>query len=143
MTGRIVVRDRATGGGWTPEDGASPPTPGEIVYDGPFRAQALTGANLPVDAAGQQVTLRDYLLQLPAPALALEPGTRMDVLECPDDPELVGRTFTVSGSVMGSYRFTRDVFASLDLTDDQAEDDPSQPEPDPAPLPVAPGEVWA
>lgn len=115
LTGRIVFYHPGESS-WSPTEGATPGTRGAAVYDGPFRAQALQGETNPaVDAALQPVTVRSYLLVLPAEATEMLPGWRAEVYACPDDAALVGKTFTVTATGYGSRRFERDVFAELDL----------------------------
>lgn len=115
LTGEIEVRGTGLPSGWDPETGPTPGEPGPVLYSGPFRAQQRTEVSAPLDAAGQPVTVLDYLLVLPARAPAAPPGTRCTVLSCPDDEELVGKVFTVVGAVLGSRRFERDYYAEIDL----------------------------
>lgn len=113
LTIRIPSRDTE---GWDPEHG---PTPGAEaatpLWTGPFRAQAHR-SDTSTQAAGQSVTVRTYLITLPADTPDIPIGARATVNEAPDDPHLVGKTFTVTGVTYGSHRFQRDLYADLDLT---------------------------
>ena len=117
LTGRIVLREPGEGGDWDPVLGVTEGEDGAVLYDGPFQAQSLARNSDSVqDAAGQAVTERDYLLVLRAEAPAAPPGTRCHVEECPDDAEMVGKVFSVTGPVLGSRRFERDLFVKLDMS---------------------------
>ena len=111
-----MARGPATDGGWSPETGPIPGSPGAVLYSGPFRAQPLQDRGRDADAAGQSVLVRAYLIALEASAPALPPDTRLTIKVAPNDAELVGKVFTVTGTALASERFERDVYADLDLT---------------------------
>ena len=119
LTGRLVI-SLPTASVWSPETGAGTPAEGEVLYDGAFRAQSLAGETSPqVDAAGQPVTIRSYLLVVDAAAPGVPAGARAKVHVCPDDAALVDKTFVVVGTSYGSRRFERDLYAELDLTNQE------------------------
>lgn len=115
LNGRIVI---STAGvtDWSVATGPTTVSAGATLYDGPFRAQSRSGqVNQPADAAGQPVTVTSYLLVLQASAPEIPTGTRALVMECPDDAYLVEKSFIVVGTIFGSQRFERGLFAELDL----------------------------
>lgn len=127
LTGKCTITIPGSAGGWDPEHGPTPGTPGQTLHTGPFRAQALTAHNQARDAAGQAVTIRNYLVVVEADAPTapdtdpdevpdIPTGARITVDECPDDPRLVGKVLTVTGVTYASHRFERDLYADLDLS---------------------------
>jgi hypothetical protein len=75
----------------------------------PARVQRLSGRADPSDAVAQDVLQPPYLIAVPYP-LKAEEGWIVHVLECPDDPELAGRRYTVQQVAYGSARIERDLF---------------------------------
>lgn len=77
----------------------------------PLRLQQLiVGRDQDVDLAGETINLRNYLAQFPFEAPPLAVGLTVRFTEVSNDPELVGKDLTVTGTVLGSERFSRDVF---------------------------------
>ena len=83
--------------------------------------QALTGDAHTADQAGQEVTVRGYLLQLdesdptnPVPGDVAE-GWTFTVTTCANDAALEDRDLTVTDVQYGSERFTRDLICSDNL----------------------------
>lgn len=117
LTGKLRVERDGTPGDWDPDTGHTPGGPATPVHEGPYRAQAVDARNSTQrDVAGQQVTIRSYLIQLDADADAIDTGDRVHIIECDKDPDFVDKVLTVTGIVHGTHRFTRDLFCDLDLT---------------------------
>jgi hypothetical protein len=104
-------------GGWDPVIGPIDPTePPAPVWEGPGRVQAARNNINAVDAAGQSVTVRAYKIATPWDAPPLPVGARLQITAHLRDPELVGKTLTVTGTVYGDLGVERVVYADLDLT---------------------------
>lgn len=116
LTGELVIEPAGTGGGWDPVTGPTEGAPAVASHFGPFRAQAIDTEGQPTDAAGQQVTVRSYLIAVNAAAPEPHVGDRVRINACPDDPHLVGKVLTVTGVTYASHRFERDLYADLDLS---------------------------
>lgn len=118
----VLITDpsRTTPGAWDPTTGTyGPPTPfvvaggptdpTEAWRDGvPCRIQRLKDDRA-VDHANQDITIRLYLLQLPADLPDVEVGHVATVLAARNDAHLVGETLTASDVFHGSERFNRDI----------------------------------
>lgn len=111
----VVARTPGTAGGWDPEHGALPAQPGETLYGGMGRVQAVRGTSGAVDAAGQPVVVRAYKIGLPWDAPDLPKGTLVEVRSHPRDPLLVGKVLTVQQVTYGDPGIERTVYADLDL----------------------------
>lgn len=76
------------------------------------RVQALNN-DQDTEQAGQDSTVRAYLVQLDDPGLAtlpdIEVGYLVQIVACRNDPHLVGLALAVRDVQHGSERFTRDV----------------------------------
>lgn len=119
---RVVLTDpsRTTPGVWDPATGSyGPPTP-FVVAGGPDdpRPDWRTGVPCRVqrqrddralDQADQQVTIRFYLIQLPADVPDVEVGYVATVTEAHNDDHLVGEELHAADVMHGSERFNRDV----------------------------------
>lgn len=91
------------------------------AYAGPARIQPINQADQ-VTQAGQSITGRGYLVQLPlaARAAALPPGRQVRVTAAPNDPRLAGQTLYVIDEQLGSEGFTRDLICSDNQADTPA-----------------------
>lgn len=77
------------------------------------RIQAVTNrAGGPVEAAGETVYVRGYLVALPVTVVDAKPGDLITVDAC-TDPTLVGRVLTVVDVLRGSEVWERDLFCTL------------------------------
>lgn len=112
----VVARTRGTAGGWDPIEGAQPEQPGETLYDGMGRVQAVRGTSGAVDAAGQPVVVRAYKIGLPWDAPDLPKGALLEVRSHPRDPLMVGKVLTVDQVTYGDPGIERTVYARLDLS---------------------------
>lgn len=112
MTATCQIRDpdAVTETSFDRETGQTTATPAAPVYDGPCRVQALSRREQQVDAAGQAVTTPPYMVELPLDAPPVREGWPLHVTACPDDPQLVDRTFTVQQVVYGTQRWSRVLF---------------------------------
>lgn len=107
-------------GGWDPTGGATPGTP-TTLYEGPCRVQAQPRNQADRDAADQLVTIAMYLVALPAscPGVPVgDQGAKVTILTVDDngDAELVNETLTVAHDPHSSLRWERDLFCTLDQT---------------------------
>nr|WP_297424783.1 DUF6093 family protein [uncultured Actinotalea sp.] len=102
-------------GDWSPTTG---PTAGTatVVHTGTCRVQALNSGANAVDAAGQIVVRRPYLVTIISDAPDIPVGARVRIDTCPNDARLIGKTLTVADPKYGSLRFDRDLLCDLDLT---------------------------
>lgn len=121
---RVVITDptRSTPGGLDPTTGTQlPPTP-VYIAGGPEDANPDWRSGVPcriqhqrddrsVDHAAQTITVRQYLLQLPAGVPDVEVGHYLLVAAAVNDPHLAGESLTVYDVIHGSERFARDVVA--------------------------------
>lgn len=108
---KVTITDpsRSTPGAWDEQTGTyGPPTMHVVAADVPCRIQRLKD-DRPVDHVEQNITIRLYLIQLPADTPAIETGFVAEVVECPNDPWFVGATLTASDVEHGSELFNRDV----------------------------------
>ena len=119
---RVIITDpaRTTPGTLDPDTGTyGPPTPHVVAGDPtdtnpdwrdgvPCRIQRQRD-DRPVDHAGQDVTIRFYLIQFPADLPDVEVGHVATVLEARNDAHLVGEQLTASDVFHGSERFSRDI----------------------------------
>lgn len=87
------------------------------TYAGPARIQALRQFSHLTLIAGQQVSGRTYLVQLPFDATGVELGMRVHVTSAVNDTDLVGQDLWVVDPQYGSERFTRDAICSDDQSD--------------------------
>lgn len=115
MNATCVITDpaRATPGAWDDATGTyGPSTPFVVVDTTACRVQALT-SDQDTEQAGQDSTIRDYLVQLDDPGLVslpdLEVGYVVTITAATNDPHLVGLALTIRDVQHGSERFTRDV----------------------------------
>ena len=92
--------------GYTPAGTAS------TIYTGPCRVQALDQQAQTEPAAGQDVTIGDYLVVVPHTVAALV--SDVVTVTAAEDPELIGRTLTVTAATYGSESWERDLTCSLD-----------------------------
>ncbi|WP_191564921.1 DUF6093 family protein [Janibacter melonis] len=118
----ITDPDRSTPGEWDNEAGGYGPSTPFVVLpehpdgkDGwPCRVQAIQ-SDQDTEQAGQDSTLRRYLVQLDDPALTtlpdIEEGHRIEITSAVNDAHLVGEHLTIVDVQHGSERFTRDVVA--------------------------------
>lgn len=120
-TAAITVAGAATGGGWDPDAGATPGTPGAPVYDGPARVQAVRNSAQPRDAVGQSITVRPYKVALPWDAPELPPGTRVTVTAHLTDTHVIGKVLTVTAGVYGDLGIERVLYCDLDLSNQPGE----------------------
>lgn len=90
-------------------------------YTGPARVQPLNQSDT-TDQAGQTITGRAYLIQLPhaARAATLPPGRVVKVTAAPGDPRLAGQRLYVIDEQLGSEGFTRDLVCSDNQSDTPA-----------------------
>ena len=121
--GRVRIATEGTAGGWDPEQGALPAEPGETLYDGMARLQAVRGTSGAVDAAGQAVVVRTYKIGLAWDAPDLPRKARIEVLAHPRDPLLVGKVLLVEQVTYGDPGFERTVYANLDMSNQGGGDD--------------------
>lgn len=124
MNARCTITDptRTTPGQWDDDTGEyGPGTPFVVLpehpdgKDGwPCRVQAIQ-SDQDTEQAGQDSTLRRYLVQLDDPALAtlpdIEEGHVITFVEAVNDRHLVGEHLAIVDVQHGSERFTRDVVA--------------------------------
>jgi hypothetical protein len=94
-------------------------TRGPALWVGPCRVQTYAGQATAGDQAGQEVTTRDYLVQLdetgePVPRELAE-GWAVVVTVCPNDASLIGRPLPVTDVMRGSERAARDVVVTDNL----------------------------
>ena len=122
MGAACVITDpaRLTPGAWDNTAGAyGPPTPFVVLptdvadEDGWLcRVQRLLGEQ-DSEQAGQESTVRQYLVQLDDPNLStlppIEVGYVLELVSAPNDPQLVGVRMSVIDVQHGSERFTRDL----------------------------------
>ena len=111
MRARVTITDpnRTTPGEWDPiENVYGPPVPHVVAADLPARIQRLL-SDTQDRQAGQDLTTRQYLVQLPADAPDIEVDHQVLVTACPDDAHLLGHALTVLDVQHGSERFTRDL----------------------------------
>lgn len=115
MNATCELRGPSTDSTYDPDSMSSTATPGPLLWTGAARVQALTGDAATNDQAGQQVTVRGYLVQLdesdPANQVPqVDPDrTTVEVTACVNDARLAGRSLTVTDVQYGSERFTRDL----------------------------------
>ena len=118
----VVITDpsRTTPGEYDPTTGTYGPDTPYIVAGGPEDDRTDWREGVPcriqrqkddraVDHAGQNVTIRLYLIQLPAALPDVEVGYVAQVLACPNDLHLVGEELTASDVFHGSESFSRDI----------------------------------
>lgn len=119
---RVLLTDpsRTVPGEPDPETGYHGPDTPHVVAGGPqddrvdwregipCRIQALRDDRL-VDHAEQGVSIRLYLVQLPADVPDIEAGYEATVLSALNDEHLEGETLAATDVRHGSERFTRDV----------------------------------
>jgi hypothetical protein len=90
-------------------------------YTGPcFVESALSPIS--ADVAGQQVTRRDYLVQIPADGQTADivPGARVRILTAPNDAQLGAQDLWVIDEQLGSERFSRVLVCSDNQSDARA-----------------------
>ena len=95
---RSTVRVTRPGGPpvWDPVTESMVPGPPIVDYDGPASVRLAGAAGKVVDAAGQAVAVRGYVVSLPAGAsFPVAADTVAEVTACPDTPALVGRRMSV------------------------------------------------
>lgn len=80
--------------------------------DVPARIQAVTSGATAVEAAGETLTVRGYLIGMPSTVTTIAPEHLVRVKTC-DDASLVGRDLSVTDVLRGSLIWERDVFAAL------------------------------
>ena len=120
LSGQVVITEADTDDSWSPDTGPVPGSPGAVIYDGPFRAQQLQQNAADVkDGAGQLVSDLRYLLVLEGGTGRVPVGATAVVLLCPDDTALEGARFTTISTTYASHRWERDVYAVLDLTNQE------------------------
>lgn len=113
MTGRCRITHPGAGV-FDPNTGTTTAT-GARVYDGPCRIVALL-ADSTTQQAGQQVTYRDYLVQLPRDWAGAALARVDDTVTVTDstDPALTAARLRVTDLQVGTLRFTRDLRCRLD-----------------------------
>jgi hypothetical protein len=119
MNATVTIGNTRTGTDYDPDTDETTETWSTEYDTGPARVQALNQAEQ-VDAAGQQVTGRAYLVQLDmnhAGADEIAPGARAVVDAAVNDAQLVGQVLWVVDVQLGSERFTRDLVCSDNQSD--------------------------
>lgn len=106
-------------GTYDPDTMATTSTRGASRWRGACRVQTYAGQATAGDQAGQEVTTRDYLVQLdetgpPTPADVAE-GWAVVVVDCPNDASLIGRPLPVTDVLRGSERAARDLVVTDNL----------------------------
>lgn len=109
MTSTCEIRDPdAFTEAFDRDSGLTVTVPAGPVYTGPCRVQAASGQRpTRADAAGQDVSTPPYQVEVVFDGPAFAEGYRVLVTADADDPQLVGRTFTVRQVQVGSHRFSR------------------------------------
>lgn len=84
------------------------------VYVGRAKLQSYEGYEQERTSVDANITSVRVRLDLPVGAVVVEPGDRVDVLECVDDPGMSGRSLRVSGiapykSMATAYRVYADL----------------------------------
>lgn len=105
-------------GVYDPETMSTSVTAGLALWSGACRVTADPTKARSVDQGGQDVTSRDYLVQLAetgTPVPDVRPGWVVTITACPDDDLLVGRHLTVTDVRYGSMRWTRDLVCDDNL----------------------------
>lgn len=86
-----------------PESGEVTRAPGTEVYSGPCRVRQPGNWGRTAEAGGEQISPNSFQVSVPFAVSTVERGHRVTV-DASDDPQLVGRTFTVRFSpVMGAH----------------------------------------
>jgi hypothetical protein len=118
-TGACTIRQPGvTKGAFDDDTGTYETTPHDPHYTGKCRVQARADLTGQREAAGQQVTLGDYLVVVDlAESVQTAVGHVVKITAVDDngDPDLVGRELTVAGVALGTLAWERD----LACTDDQ------------------------
>lgn len=119
MTATVQVRHPGTTTVFDPETQQTVVTPlPPYATDIPARVLAVTSMEHTVDAAGDTVHVRGYLITVPVDFDTADPDggvAEEDLVEvtATDDPALVGRTLAVNDLIRGSNVVERDLFATL------------------------------
>lgn len=105
---------------YDPETMTSTASRGAPRWHGSCRVQTYAGQATAGDQAGQEVTTRDYLVQLaeswtPPIPVDLAEGWAVVVVDCPHDASLVGRVLPVTDVMRGSERASRDLVVTDNL----------------------------
>lgn len=106
-------------GTYDPDTMSTTATRGPARWTGRCRVQTYAGQATAGDQVGQEVTSRDYLVQLdetgaPVPGDVAE-GWAVVVTACGNDVSLVGRTLPVTDVLRGSERAARDLVVTDNL----------------------------
>jgi hypothetical protein len=106
-------------GTYDPATMSTTATRGPVRWRGACRVQTYAGQATAGDQAGQEVTTRDYLVQLDETGTSvpveLAEGWAVVVVECPADASLVGRPLPVTDVLRGSERASRDLVVTDNL----------------------------
>lgn len=118
----VIITDpaRTTPGTYDPSTGTYGPDTPYVIAGGPTDPHEAWRAGVPcriqrlkddraVEHAGQDVTIRLYLLQLPADLPDVEVGHAATVVAARNDTHLVGENLTASDVFHGSESFSRDI----------------------------------
>lgn len=114
MRGHVSLRDpEHRTQEWSPTEDQMVSVPAApYATDLPARVQRLGGQPRDVVAAAVDEVAADYLITVPWATTTVQAGHVVTVLDATDDL-LVGRTFTVQHTALGTERFERDLFCTL------------------------------
>ena len=117
MNATVVARAAGTTG-WDPVTESRTYVPGAVLYSGPARVQRVD-QGYDAEQAEEDVTARNYLVQIDYAAAPVSVGQTLQVTECRNDPQLVTQTvnhrLVVTDVQYGSERFTRDLVCQLNM----------------------------
>lgn len=95
-------------------DGLTPVKESLVLYEGRAKLQSYEGYEQERTSVDASITSVRVRLDLPVGLVEVEPGDRVEVLACTDDPEMVGRSLRVAGlapykSMATAYRVYADL----------------------------------
>jgi hypothetical protein len=113
LRGLVDLREPGTLQTWNPATEQNDVTPkAAYATDVPARVLALSGQARILQLADDTEVIADYLVVIPAEHVVAG-GHLIDVTDS-EDPALNGRTLRVEKAAMGTERFERDLFCTLD-----------------------------
>jgi len=114
MTERVVVR-RPTGETTTDENYNVVPV-FDVVYQGRARSNTFEAYETSAESAGATAVISRIRYSFPVGAFKSAPGDVVTVVECPDDPMLVGRSVRLANEApVKTHATAYRVFADLNV----------------------------
>lgn len=114
LTSEVVIEIPGGESYWDPVTEQMVAAPPQVLYEGPASVRTAGQDGRVVDAAGQLVVVRGYVVQLPGDVgVRLDHGARVIITACQHTPALVGTELAIVEAPQGEHQAVRRLLCSL------------------------------